>query len=208
MSAKGGSGFAGKKITLSIFILILSLTLVGCQNLGDKLGAEDTQEKPEVRPNPQGGIPTAEEQKPTAADSIDSQEREYDKIFFSSKQHDPKVKNCAAVYWVHIAGDKNLDPVERSLKLLLAGPTTKWAEQGYYSVIPEGTKLNSVKVEGEIIYADFSSKLNTLAGSCAVNAARSQIHATAKATAEEYLGVEVSKVVISVDGSTEGVLQP
>jgi len=135
-------------------------------------------------------------------------------IFFGATKYDPESKNCYGVYWVYISGDDAMDPIERNIKLLLAGPTKNWKEQGYFTNIPEGVKLNSVKVDGDVIHLDFSEELSSLAGSCAVNQARQQITMTAKYAATEHLAgyivknPEDLKVVISVNGNTEEVLQP
>lgn len=181
-----------KKIFFLILLLALSATLTGC----GRPTAAPQADQPEVNIN------TSSE----AEDEVKNEQvaAKYNNIFFGSTKYDPEKKNCQFVYWVHIPGE-GVDPLERNLKLLLAGPTAKWQEKGYYTNIPEGTKLNWVKLENDTISADFSPELGSLIDACAISQVRQQIENTLRYTAQEYLGkgIEDLKVVISVDGQTD-----
>lgn len=88
-----------------------------------------------------------------------------------------------------------------SLVELLKG-VAPW-EKGATNEIPTGVNINSVKIQGDTVYADFSSELDQgVAGSCRVQGIRAQITDTLK----QFLGV--NNVVISINGKTEGILQP
>lgn len=95
---------------------------------------------------------------------------------------------------------KNL--AEASLRLLLEGPTDAEIDNGYTSSIPRGVWLNSVKIEDGVASADFSKELSSTAGSCNVIAITSQIEKTL------LQFPTIKKVKISVEGKTEGILEP
>jgi len=185
---------------LLTIILVASLALVGCQTLGDRLsgkyqddGGVSVNQSAEEASNT--NVPQNQEAAPVVKEKINH-------IFFGSTKYDPETKNCAGVYWVHIAGEETPDVLGRNLNLLLAGPTDKWSGKGYFSSIPTGTKLNWSKVEGDTVYADFSQELNNTTGGCASTMAYKQIEFTAKYAAEAQTGQKISKVVISVEGDT------
>lgn len=74
----------------------------------------------------------------------------------------------------------------------------------YASNVPSNVKVNNVKLYKKTLWIDFSEELNRVAGSCAVQAARSEIENTFFG---EYKGI-LSNVIISVNGEVEEVLQP
>ena len=94
---------------------------------------------------------------------------------------------------------KNL--AEASLRILLEGPEIV-EENGYTSAIPRGVWLNGVKIEDGVAYADFSKELSNVAGSCNVLALTAQIQKTLLQFST------IKSVKISVEGKTEGILEP
>ncbi|MFH1713296.1 MAG: GerMN domain-containing protein [Candidatus Jacksonbacteria bacterium] len=85
---------------------------------------------------------------------------------------------------------------------MLKGPTVEEAEITSNN-IPKNTKLLSLKIENSTAYVDFSQELqNYGGGSCNVSAIRAQIESTLKQFPT------VDKVIISVEGQTENILQP
>ena len=93
---------------------------------------------------------------------------------------------------------------EAVLRELLKGPTTVERGQGLTSLIPEGVALRSASVtEKGVARADFSEKLQQgVGGSMRVMGIRQQIETTLKAIPG------ITSVVLSVEGETEGILQP
>ena len=89
-----------------------------------------------------------------------------------------------------------------ALTALLQGPTNDEKDNGYFSNIPVGTTLNSIRIENGTAYADFSEELNNTGGSCAVGG----IYASINDTLKQFSTVQ--NVVISVNGRTEDILQP
>ena len=123
------------------------------------------------------------------------------KVYFlndSIKKND----DCAEVVPVErmVFDTKNLG--EASLRLLLEGPRGEELDADYMSSIPRGVWLNSLKIEDGVASADFSKELSATAGSCNVLAIRTQIEKTL------LQFPAVKSVKISVEGKTEGILEP
>lgn len=93
---------------------------------------------------------------------------------------------------------------EAVLRELLKGPTTAERGQGLASLIPEGAALVSVSVtEMGVARADFSEGLQQgVGGSMRVLGIRQQIETTLMAIPG------ITSVILSVEGETEGILQP
>lgn len=73
----------------------------------------------------------------------------------------------------------------------------------YSTSINPGTLLQKFEVKNGVAYADFNSTLNKdVAGSCTVIAIKSQIENTLIALPD------IDSVVISINGETEGILEP
>ncbi len=94
-----------------------------------------------------------------------------------------------------------------AIEKLLEGPTdTEMKRLSLSTVIPRGTKLNSIWIEEGVIYVDFSEELQNYTPGSAneVRAIWDQIVRTLKQFRT------VRRIVITVEGKTEleGVLQP
>ncbi len=119
------------------------------------------------------------------------------------------------VYFVRLAdGQAELIPVERTvprtqavgraaLHELLNGPTESERAMGLDSPIPSGTQLRSLRIVDGVANADFDRQLQfQMGGSMRVQTIRDAIELTLL----QFPSVE--RVVISVEGQTEGVLEP
>lgn len=114
-----------------------------------------------------------------------------------------KGAECEEVAAVSRAIDKTPRVGQAALEELLEGPSEIERGQGYTTAINAGTRLLSLRIENGIAYADFNDELGkNVAGSCRVNAIRAQITDTLKQFST------VSQVQISINGKTEGILQP
>lgn len=132
-------------------------------------------------------------------------------IFFSSIKKDPETINCDRTYPVERAVSR-LSNNEKSalaeyaylaISELLKGPAGYEKDDGYFTSINKDAKLQNIIIENGIATVDFNEKLNEgAAGSCKVQAIRSQITETLKQFPE------VKEVLISVNGETEEILQP
>jgi len=87
---------------------------------------------------------------------------------------------------------------------LVRGPNDKERAAGYVTSLPSGVVLKSVAADADgVVTADFTTSLERgVAGSCRVDAIKAQIISTIRQFPE------VRDVVITVNGSAEGVLQP
>ncbi len=110
---------------------------------------------------------------------------------------------CDVVFPVDRTIIKTQETAYLSLIELLKGPTGSDKDAQYYTSIPEGVKLNSLRITNGVAYADFNSTLEyQVGGSCRVGVIRSQITNTLKQFSS------VKDVVISIDGRVDDILQP
>ena len=111
--------------------------------------------------------------------------------------------DCASVTPVIRVLPKTLAVGRASLISLLVGLTTNEKTSGYTTAINSGIRLKSLTITNGVALADFSAELSKgVAGSCRVQAIRSQITQTLKQFPT------VKTVVIAVEGKTTGVLEP
>jgi len=124
-------------------------------------------------------------------------------IFFTNPFLNPW-SACDKVFSVRRQVSKNGSIYRAALEELFRGPNETETENGYGTELPEGVKLKSVASDADgVLTADFSRQLDQrVAGSCRVTAIQSQIAQTLKQFPE------VRDVVISIEGETEGILQP
>lgn len=90
-----------------------------------------------------------------------------------------------------------------SIEELLKGPSSEEKEKGFYSALNEGVELQSIEIEDGTAKLDFNQKLQEgIAGSAWVETIREQI----RKTISQFETVD--EVIISINGQTEGILQP
>ena len=90
-----------------------------------------------------------------------------------------------------------------ALEALLNGPTNEDVANGYSSSINDGVIIQKFEILEKVAYIDFDAGFSEgMGGSCRVQAIRSQIEATLNALPD------IDSVVISVNGETEGILEP
>ncbi|MEA3398377.1 MAG: GerMN domain-containing protein [Patescibacteria group bacterium] len=124
------------------------------------------------------------------------------KAYFLNKELDPEM-TCTKVFGVERGGTSTPAAGRTALTELLAGPTEEEKQTGYSTAINEGVSLNDLIIKDGIARADFSSELNNnVAGACRVSAIRAQIDETLK----QFLSID--KVLISINGKSEGILEP
>lgn len=90
-----------------------------------------------------------------------------------------------------------------SLEVLLKGVSAEEKGTGYFTSINDGTMIQKFEIKDKVAYVDFNSRFNEgVAGSCKVTSIKSQIENTLNNLPD------INSVVISVDGQTEGILEP
>jgi spore germination protein GerM len=88
-----------------------------------------------------------------------------------------------------------------ALEALLKGLSSEESVM-YQSAIATSTRIQSFVVSNGVAFVDFTSLSDEIAGSCNAVAIRSQIEKTLTDLPD------IDSVVISVDGETEGILEP
>ena len=85
---------------------------------------------------------------------------------------------------------------------LLKGPSARDKEAGFSTSINTGVLLQKFDIRDRVAYVDFSSRLSQTGGSCMVESIRSQIETTLNSLPD------IDSTTISVNGQTDGILEP
>ena len=131
---------------------------------------------------------------PTNTTSDDSVEIN---VFFAKEESG---QDCQKVFAVKRSIKPTLAIGRASILELLKGVNQQELNQKYQSEIPNKVKLNSIKIENEEAFVDFSKELNSAAGSCRVQIIEAQITETLKQFPT------IKRVTITADGQI--TLQP
>jgi len=124
-------------------------------------------------------------------------------VYFGNSQLDPEVMDSTKDFAVKRIIPRTKAIGQAALEELLKGPTTAEKEKGYLTSINEGVKIQSLTIQGDIARVDFNPQLEfQVGGSCRVAAIAAQITKTLKQFST------VKKVIISIAGRTEDILQP
>jgi len=125
------------------------------------------------------------------------------KIYFNNNKYDPTSADCRTVFAVkRISSNQSFGPEREALTSLLDGPTTSESKSGYISSINLGVKIQKFEISGGIASVDFDETLErAVGGSCRVANIVAQINSTL-----EQFGT-IKKIIISIDGRTEGIFQ-
>lgn len=123
--------------------------------------------------------------------------------FFGNTIYNPNQIDCEKVYPVERKVKKDPKTATSALRELLKGPTLTESKEGFISSLNMGIELNKITVANGEVKVDFNSVLGEgVAGSCRVGQIRAQIESTLKQFPT------ITSVVISIDGVSEGILQP
>lgn len=137
----------------------------------------------------------------------------YDEIKGEMIEEQVQPENLSLYFLQVIDGQEEFVKVERevydaitpklAIENLLAGVSLEEAELGFITSINTGVRLNDLYIENNVAYVDFDEKLNfEVAGSAMVMSIVGQIEKTLL----EF--DEIDEVVISIEGETEGILEP
>jgi hypothetical protein len=128
-----------------------------------------------------------------------SQEKTNIKLYFS-KEGD---SSCNDVFPIEREIVKTEGIARATIVELLKGLTATEKQAGYFTNINEGVKINSLTIVDGTAKIDFDEALERgIGGSCRVSAIRQQITQTLMQFSS------VKKVIISISGKTEDILQP
>lgn len=124
------------------------------------------------------------------------------KLYFLNDSLDPGI-SCNKVFSVEREIFKTQALARRTLEELLKGPDEEEKAEGYSTSINSGVKIQNLAIEDGAAKVDFNEQLEFgLGGACLASAIRVQITETLK----QFPTVE--KVIISINGRTEDILQP
>lgn len=122
-------------------------------------------------------------------------------VYFGNETRDSSFR-CTRVFPVEHAVVGELT-YENALRALLDGLTLNEREEGYFTSLPNDVQVISTLLEEEVLTVTFSTELDQVAGSCRVEAIRSQIEQTL------FEFEEVTEVVIQTETRSPGEsLQP
>lgn len=124
------------------------------------------------------------------------------KVFFNNPQLDLR-GSCEKTFPVERVIPKTQAVARAALEDLLKGPTELEEKAGYFSSINEGVKILNLTVSNGTARVDFDKTMEEgIGGSCLTAGIQSSVVETLKQFPS------VKEVVISVEGQTEGILQP
>lgn len=124
------------------------------------------------------------------------------RAFFGHEKSNEKM-DCGAVYPLErtVARKKAIE--RAAIEQLLAGITDEEKTRGYFTSINPGVELEALSIQHGVAFIYFDEKLEeAVGGSCRVTSIRAQIEETLKQFPT------VDKVIISIDGRSEDILQP
>jgi hypothetical protein len=124
------------------------------------------------------------------------------KVYFNNSKLDPEF-SCNKVFPVEREIPKTEAIAKAALEELLKGPTQKEKNEGFFSNINSGVKIQRLVIENKKAKVDFDEQLEfQVGGSCRVAAIRAEITETLK----QFPTIE--SVIISINNRTEDILQP
>lgn len=124
------------------------------------------------------------------------------KVYFNHDKLDPEF-SCNKVFPVERQIAKTEALARAALKELLTGPTQTEKDNGFFTSINPDVEVQELVIENGTIRVDFNEQLEfQVGGSCRVAAIRAQITETLKQFPT------VDKIIISINGRTEDILQP
>lgn len=124
------------------------------------------------------------------------------KVYFNNNKLDPEI-SCNKVFSVERTVPKTQSVARIALNELLKGVFQSEKDEGFFTNINSGVKIQSLTIENGTAKVDFDEQLEfQVGGSCRVAAIRAQITETLKQFPT------VDSVIISINGRTEDILQP
>lgn len=125
------------------------------------------------------------------------------KVFFPNEKKTPGMPDCSKVFSVDRIIPKTSEVARAALEEMLKGPAEDEKIDGFLTTINPGVKIQKLTIADGTAKVDFDKRLEeAVGGSCRVSAIRSQIEETLKQFPT------VKKVIISIDGRTDDILQP
>lgn len=103
------------------------------------------------------------------------------KVYYGNTKEDPDSSTCDTTYVLERTLPKTIGLGRSSLEIQLLQPMESEKEKGYFSSIPEDTKLESLRIADGVAYVELSSELiGEVEDECVKSRIRSQISNTMK----------------------------
>lgn len=122
------------------------------------------------------------------------------KVFFGNRKEDPDAQNCSQVYSVDRRILKTKAVAEGAIKELLNGTTSQEQDEGYFSEINAGAKLQKISIINGIAMVDLSEEVTV---GFDADCSKSTIIAQIAETLKQFPTVREVKITI---GGKEGIL--
>ena len=126
------------------------------------------------------------------------------KLYFGNKIFNPEMLDCSLVYPVERVIPFTKAVATATLNELLKGPTSEEKQKGYFSSIPDGVKVNSIKMVGGTLLIDFNEVAMSGGGSCGQSAKGSSMFTTLR----QFPTVKDIKMTVNGKGETADLFQP
>lgn len=124
------------------------------------------------------------------------------KAYFNNDRLDPE-HTCVKVFPVTREVVQSKAVARAALQELLKGPAATERAEGYYTHLNTGVKIQKLTIKDGVAKVDFNEALQyRVAGSCRTSAIIAQITRTLKQFPT------VKRVIISINGRSEDILQP
>lgn len=118
------------------------------------------------------------------------------KLYFPNTVYNKDMLDCSLVYEVERIVPYTKSVASVALSELIKGPTSTEKNNGYLGVLPDGTKVNTIKIEDGVLFVDFNKEVESGGGSCAMASRISSLNKTLKQFPT------IKEIRYSVEGNT------
>lgn len=126
------------------------------------------------------------------------------KLYFPNKIFNPESFDCSLVYPITRIIPYTEAVASATLDELIKGPTKEEEKNGYFGVIPDGTKVNSITMTKGVLLIDFNQIVIGGGGSCGQVAKFNSFMTTLK----QFSTVKDVQMTVLGKGNTEDIFQP
>lgn len=126
------------------------------------------------------------------------------KLYFPNSILNPDMIDCGLVYPVSRIIPETKGVASATLAELIKGPTKEEEKNGYFGVIPDGTKVNSITMTEGVLLIDFNPIVVGGGGSCGQVAKFNSFMTTLK----QFSTVKDVQMTVLGKGNTEDIFQP
>lgn len=124
------------------------------------------------------------------------------KVFFP--KNNAGASDCSVVYPFNRTISSTLYVASAAMVELSKGPTVEEKKLGYFGVIPEGTKINSISLVGSVISVDFNKNIENDFTTCSGAARLSAINKTLL----QFPTIKLIKYSVEGNSNPDQIFQP